>query len=82
MCTDLREETQSLPRNIARTGVSGSAFRRPEVTAAQLSVWAILNASTHQHFCSTGSAKTVNVPTQTDTSRIPDGSYTNSEFQR
>lgn len=62
---DLRWETHSLPRNIARSSVR--VLRGPEVTAAQLTVWAILNGSTHQHFCSTGSAKTVNVPTQTDT---------------
>lgn len=37
MCTDLRYGTQSLPRNIARSGVSGRAFGGPEVTAAQLS---------------------------------------------
>lgn len=51
--------------------MSGREFRGPEVTAAQLSVWAVLNGSTHQHFCSAGSAKTVNVAAQTDTNTLP-----------
>lgn len=59
----------------------GREFRGPEVTAAQLSVWAILNCSTHQHFCSSGSAKTVKITAQTDTSLVLSGSHSNSDFQ-